>query len=155
MEQGASPRVLLLCCDFRLGSALSLQYEMELWTWPHGRCTRTKCMGVLHPEALLALDPAPQALYTYADARRWCLQLAEGVAYLHSRRPLIIHRDLKLDNILLTGTLTGSRESLKGKFEGKFLRELGLRDWGFLPYMLESDRFRMSILNSQLGRVCI
>ena len=48
-----------------------------------------------------------QVLYTYRDAQRWCLQLAEGVAYLHRQIPLIIHRDLKLDNILLTGAAPG------------------------------------------------
>ena len=45
----------------------------------------------------------PQEIYTYADALRWSQQIAEGLAYLHDRSPLIIHRDLKLDNVLLCG----------------------------------------------------
>lgn len=36
------------------------------------------------------------------DALRWALQIAEALAYLHQFSPLIVHRDLKLENILLT-----------------------------------------------------
>ena len=35
------------------------------------------------------------------EAVQWSLQLAKAVAYLHSRSPLVIHRDLKLENVLL------------------------------------------------------
>jgi serine/threonine protein kinase len=41
-------------------------------------------------------------LYTQADALRWCIDLAKALHYLHSAIPQIIHRDLKLDNVLLT-----------------------------------------------------
>ncbi len=33
---------------------------------------------------------------------RWCIQIAEALTYLHTRPTVIIHRDLKLSNILLT-----------------------------------------------------
>ncbi|KXS21672.1 kinase-like protein [Gonapodya prolifera JEL478] len=35
--------------------------------------------------------------------RSWCRQVLEGLEYLHSRNPSIIHRDLKCDNIFING----------------------------------------------------
>ncbi|EEC15508.1 mixed lineage kinase 4alpha, putative, partial [Ixodes scapularis] len=39
--------------------------------------------------------------------KSWCRQILKGLHFLHSRPPPIIHRDLKCDNIFITGT-TGS-----------------------------------------------
>ena len=51
----------------------------------------------------------PQIIYMYGDALRWSVQIAQGLAYLHGCRPQIIHRDLKLDNILLSGVFMHAR----------------------------------------------
>lgn len=35
--------------------------------------------------------------------KNWCLQILEGLNYLHTRDPPIIHRDIKCDNIFING----------------------------------------------------
>ncbi|KAH3880910.1 hypothetical protein DPMN_004832, partial [Dreissena polymorpha] len=39
--------------------------------------------------------------------KNWCRQILKGLLYLHTRTPPVIHRDLKCDNLFITGT-TGS-----------------------------------------------
>eukprot|EP00200_Dunaliella_tertiolecta_P006473 CAMPEP_0202342260 /NCGR_PEP_ID=MMETSP1126-20121109/2900_1 /ASSEMBLY_ACC=CAM_ASM_000457 /TAXON_ID=3047 /ORGANISM="Dunaliella tertiolecta, Strain CCMP1320" /LENGTH=550 /DNA_ID=CAMNT_0048933189 /DNA_START=45 /DNA_END=1697 /DNA_ORIENTATION=+ len=47
------------------------------------------------------LSPS-NTVYSNKQALEWMLQLAEALAYLHSANPKVIHRDLKLENVLLT-----------------------------------------------------
>ncbi|KAL0045432.1 hypothetical protein WJX82_006390 [Trebouxia sp. C0006] len=44
-----------------------------------------------------------ESMYTWLDALRWLEQIAAALKYLHSLRPMVVHRDLKLENMLLTG----------------------------------------------------
>eukprot|EP00198_Chlamydomonas_reinhardtii_P006512 XP_001695848.1 predicted protein [Chlamydomonas reinhardtii] len=48
------------------------------------------------------------AVYSDAQALAWMVEVAEAMAYLHSRQPLLIHRDLKLENILLCRQADGA-----------------------------------------------
>eukprot|EP01026_Neomeris_dumetosa_P083004 TRINITY_DN957_c1_g1_i1.p1 TRINITY_DN957_c1_g1~~TRINITY_DN957_c1_g1_i1.p1 ORF type:complete len:406 (-),score=25.09 TRINITY_DN957_c1_g1_i1:223-1326(-) len=40
-------------------------------------------------------------LYSVFEAYEWMLDVAKGMSYLHNSYPVVIHRDLKLENILL------------------------------------------------------
>jgi len=54
-------------------------------------------------------------VYARADALRWARQVAAAVDYLHSVcRPMVIHRDLKLDNVLLATPDRGLAASAGG-----------------------------------------
>lgn len=64
----------------------------------------------------------PNALYSDAAAVDICAQVARALRYMHMARPMVIHRDLKLDNVLLT---TKDPDPETGLFEAK-LGDFGL-----------------------------
>uniref|UniRef100_A0A3P9K652 Mitogen-activated protein kinase kinase kinase 7 n=1 Tax=Oryzias latipes TaxID=8090 RepID=A0A3P9K652_ORYLA len=72
----------------------------------YGSCDNPVCLVMEFAECgslynfLHGAEPQPR--YTAAHAMSWCLQCAEGVAYLHAMKPkALIHRDLKPPNLLL------------------------------------------------------
>uniref|UniRef100_A0A8D0ACC5 Mitogen-activated protein kinase kinase kinase 7 n=1 Tax=Sander lucioperca TaxID=283035 RepID=A0A8D0ACC5_SANLU len=72
----------------------------------YGSCDNPVCLVMEYAECgslynlLHSADPQPH--YTASHAMSWCLQCAEGVAYLHAMKPkALIHRDLKPPNLLL------------------------------------------------------
>lgn len=79
--------------------------------------------------------------------RSWCRQILKGLQFLHTRTPPIIHRDLKCDNIFITGP-TGSvkigdlglatlkRASFAKSVIGMFHRYLVKVTTGFLTFTL-------------------
>eukprot|EP00798_Chlamydomonas_sp_ICE-L_P013761 gene13761-19665_t len=42
-----------------------------------------------------------KSLYTLVTALKWCINMADALAYLQVSQPTVIHRALKLENILL------------------------------------------------------
>lgn len=42
-------------------------------------------------------------VYNDAEGLDICLQMARGLKYLHNSKPMVIHRDLKLENVLIKG----------------------------------------------------
>ncbi|XP_072913583.1 mitogen-activated protein kinase kinase kinase 7 isoform X5 [Hemitrygon akajei] len=72
----------------------------------YGACLNPVCLVMEYAEGgslynvLHGAEPLPY--YTAAHAMNWCLQCAQGVAYLHGMKPkALIHRDLKPPNLLL------------------------------------------------------
>lgn len=60
--------------------------------------------GTLKDVVKASMDGGPsKRAYRLRDAVRWLLDIACGLRYLHSRIPMVLHRDLKLDNIMLSG----------------------------------------------------
>jgi serine/threonine protein kinase len=47
-----------------------------------------------------------QACFGYREAMRWAIQLSSALAHMHSRTTPVVHRDIKLENVLLTSTNT-------------------------------------------------
>jgi len=43
----------------------------------------------------------PTPLYSDAAALDMCIQVAKGLRYLHMAKPMVVHRDLKLENLML------------------------------------------------------
>jgi serine/threonine protein kinase len=45
-----------------------------------------------------------RATFSKQDAMRWACQLTSAISYMHGLPSPVIHRDIKLENILLTST---------------------------------------------------
>ena len=55
-----------------------------------------------------------EEIYRLEDAVRWLVGIAQGLKYLHQCQPMVIHRDLKLENILMSGE-NGGRGRGRGR----------------------------------------
>lgn len=71
-------------------------------------------------------------VYSSTQALRWALQIAKGLRYLHKSKPKVIHRDLKMENVLL-----------KQNEDGEIVAKLA--DFG-LCAMLDSEGTRIDFV---------
>ena len=58
-------------------------------------------MDFVEGKSLATLLRERGAPFTEADAVKWVRQVSDALAYLHSRTPPVIHRDIKPDNIII------------------------------------------------------
>ena len=90
--------------------------------------------------------------------KNWCRQILKGLYFLHTRTPPVIHRDLKCDNIFITGT-TGSVKigdlglaTLKNKSFAKSV--IGKPAFCFVHARFVAFKIAMLCSYSLLGEYC-
>eukprot|EP00210_Caulerpa_lentillifera_P003514 g3353.t1 len=55
-------------------------------------------------------------VYTLREGLQWLIHVAKGMKYLHNSSPRVIHRDLKIENIMLTEDFDGKKIAKIGDF---------------------------------------
>eukprot|EP00878_Enallax_costatus_P022758 GHUV01024165.1.p1 GENE.GHUV01024165.1~~GHUV01024165.1.p1 ORF type:complete len:396 (+),score=103.79 GHUV01024165.1:320-1507(+) len=69
--------------------------------------------GTMKQLVVQQMMSAPGRIYNDADSLDMCLQIARGLKYLHNCRPMVLHRDLKLENVLLKGPNSPGHHAVK------------------------------------------
>eukprot|EP00803_Ostreobium_quekettii_P011098 evm.model.scf_1034.2 EVM.evm.TU.scf_1034.2 scf_1034:36771-41050(+) len=72
--------------------------------------------GSLRDFVLKQMREAKEEVYSKADAFRWLVQVAEGLAFMYERLPNRAHCDVKLENILLTGSTASDMQAKVADF---------------------------------------
>lgn len=65
--------------------------------------------------ALVTRATVEPGVYGVADVTRWAWQIAAAVNHLHTRSPMVIYRDLKLENVMLNGACPGGDSACDGR----------------------------------------
>ncbi|DBB04448.1 TPA: hypothetical protein ACH3X1_012928 [Trebouxia sp. C0004] len=71
--------------------------------------------GTLRDCVLNQMVNPSKSLYSTEQAVQWLSEIAEALQYLHSLTPAVVHRDLKLENILLRNS-NGKEEAVLSDF---------------------------------------
>ena len=90
---------------------------------------------LMHKVSQSMISPGRQ-VYSNAQALAWALDVASALQYLHGRSPAVLHRDVKLSNVLLA------------KEEGAWVAKLS--DFGLHVVSLASWRHRTGSSRSML-----
>lgn len=97
------PLCFIGCCTnfYQLHSthSLGLQY------------TALQCAAFTNCTVTAAQPSYGKRAYSYADAVRWCCDIADGLTYLHGVNPVVVHRDMKAENILMLGARSNAESS--------------------------------------------
>lgn len=64
---------------------------------------RTYCSSIITATILAIRYRKKHKTIDMKAIKNWARQILQGLAYLHSQNPPIIHRDLKCDNIFVNG----------------------------------------------------
>jgi len=71
--------------------------------------------GTLYSRIVRQMKSA-RLIYTVQDGLQWLIDVAKGMKYLHNSNPRVIHRDLKIENIMLTCDSQGHVSAKIGDF---------------------------------------
>lgn len=100
--------------------------------------------GTMKKMVMKQMTEPHKDIYTHHDALRWLLQISTALMYCHESNPKVIHRDLKLENILLSSPAAETKGAAKR--EGQ---DAKLADFGLFAFATASGEERKKRLESE------
>jgi len=90
--------------EVRLLSEMDNKHIIHFFeSWMDKSCTKLVFITELMTSGTLRSFVQQGKFFSLRAVKDWCRQILEGLNYLHTRTPPIIHRDIKLDNIFFHG----------------------------------------------------